>query len=88
MTYEELQGAVEIFGLIGLENKDQIKKKYLLLSKKYHPDTKDGSDKKFQELTKAYQILNQYINSFKFRFTKEEFSNQYPLNSLDMKEYI
>jgi curved DNA-binding protein CbpA len=79
IDYDQLQDAVEFFGLIGLENKKKIKQKYLKLSKKYHPDMKGGDDIKFQELNKHYKILEDYIDNFQFRFSKDEFADQYPL---------
>ena len=87
-SYEELQEAVELFDLIGLETRDDIKKKYLKLSKKFHPDTKDGSTEKFQEITHAYEILIAYADSFKFRFTKEEFKNQHPFSKMGNNDAI
>ncbi|SHO80536.1 Heat shock protein DnaJ-like [hydrothermal vent metagenome] len=68
IKYDEFEKAVEIFGLIGVENKDDIRKKYLKLSKK------------FQDINKAYEILKAYVDSFKFRFTKEEFQEQHPFS--------
>ena len=38
IKYDEFEKAVKTFGLIGLENRDDIKKRYLKLSKKFHPD--------------------------------------------------
>ena len=78
IKYEEIKQAVETLGLIGLENRTEIKKKYLILSKKFHPDTPEGSTEKFQELNKAYKIITSYIDGFQFRFTKEECIDQYP----------
>jgi preprotein translocase subunit Sec63 len=77
-TYREIEEAVEFFGLIGLETKQQIKQKYLKLSKQYHPDKLTGDNDKFQQLTKYYKILEFYIDNFKFRFSQEEFQDQYP----------
>lgn len=78
MDYEEFEKAVDLFGiLIGTSKKD-LKKKYLKLSKKYHPDTEEGSDEKFQELQNAYELLNKYIDSFTYSFDEEEFKAQYP----------
>jgi hypothetical protein len=88
INYKEVQEAVEFFGLIGLENKKDIKKKYLKLSKFYHPDTTNGDEIKFQELNKYYKILEKYIDNFQFRFTKDEFIDQYPLSYVgDNKMY-
>ena len=83
ITYKELQNAVKTFNLIGLENKDNIKKKYLHLSKLYHPDMQNGDTKKFQEIAKDYKILITYVDNFKFRFTQEEFKNQYPFSNVE-----
>ena len=40
----------------------------------------EGSTEKFQEINKAYKILNAYVNKYRFRFTKEEFANQHPFS--------
>ncbi|QOY53736.1 J domain-containing protein [Candidatus Sulfurimonas marisnigri] len=80
VTFSEFNQAVEILGLIGVETKDDIKKRYLKLSREYHPDMNNGSTEKFQEINEAYKILSKYVDSFKFRFTKEEFGNQHPFS--------
>ena len=80
VTYAEFEQAVETLGLIGVETKDDIKKRYLKLSREYHPDMPDGSTEKFQEINKAYKILDAYVNNFKFRCSKEEFGNQHPFS--------
>ncbi len=80
LTYEEFKEAVKTFGFIGLENRDIIKKRYLELSKKFHPDMPEGSTEKFQEINKAYKTITAYIDNFKFRFTKEEFEDQHPIS--------
>ncbi len=87
-SYEELQTAVEIFGLIGLESRNEIKKKYLKLSKEFHPDKEGGSKERFQEIIKAHDILMEYLDGFKFRFTKEEFINQYPFSKIGSGDWI
>lgn len=48
----------EILGIDKNAPQDEIKKAYRKLSKKYHPDMKDGSDEKFKEVTEAYEILS------------------------------
>ncbi|MFT7004498.1 MAG: DnaJ-class molecular chaperone [Sulfurimonas sp.] len=83
ITYAEFDQAVETLGLIGVERKGDIKKTYLKLSRKYHPDMPNGSVEKFQEINKAYKILNKYVENFKYRFTKEEFGNQHPFSMGD-----
>lgn len=38
-------------------SKDEIKRAYYEMSKRYHPDKEDGSPAKFQEITNAYEVL-------------------------------
>jgi DnaJ-class molecular chaperone len=38
--------------------KDEIKKAYRKLAHKYHPDKKDGDEKKFKEVNEAYTVLS------------------------------
>ena len=84
VTYQEFDEAVETLGLIGVERKEDIKKRYQKLSREFHPDMPNGSTQKFQEISKAYKIISKYVENFKFRFTKEEFSNQHPFSMGDM----
>lgn len=88
VTYKEFEEAVDILGLIGLETKEKVKKRYLKVSKKYHPDMPNGDTEKFQEINKAYKIVNYYMDNFRFRFTKEEFQNQYPFSIYEDVDWI
>jgi len=88
ITYDTVQEACKKLGLVGLENRIIVKKKYLALSKKYHPDMTDGSTKKFQEINEAYKIIEYYIDHFHFHFTKEEFLEQYPHAFMDDPEWF
>jgi molecular chaperone DnaJ len=38
--------------------KDEIKKAFYKLAHKYHPDKKEGDEKKFKEVNEAYQVLS------------------------------
>jgi len=78
MDYEKFEKAVDLFGILIKTSKKDLKKKYLKLSKKYHPDMPEGSEEKFQELQEAYELLNEYMDSFSFSFDEEEFKTQYP----------
>ena len=61
MNYEEFEKAVDMFGILTRLSRKDLKKKYLKLSRKYHPDMPEGSDEKFIELKKNYEILTAYI---------------------------
>lgn len=48
----------EILGVTKDASKDDIKKAFYKLAHKYHPDKKEGDEKKFKELNEAYQVLS------------------------------
>jgi len=79
ISLSEFQDAVESLELLSLTTQEQVRKKYLKLSRKYHPDMEGGSTKKFQEVREAYDILMEYMNNFRFVFTEEEFKQQNPI---------
>lgn len=88
IIFEDIDNACQTLGLIGLENRAAVKRKYLALSKKYHPDMSEGDTKKFQEINDAYKVLEQYMDQFHFYFTKEEFYHQYPHAALEDEEWF
>ena len=54
MSYTE---ALKVFGIDSVADKNELKKKYRVLSMKNHPDT-GGSLDKMKDITVAYDILN------------------------------
>ena len=78
MNYEEFERAVDMFGILTQMSKKDIKKRYLKLSKRYHPDMETGSEEKFLELRKNYEILNEYMDNYSYSFEKEDFKKQNP----------
>ena len=78
MSYEDFIKAVEIFGIISTMSKKDIKKGYLKLSKKYHPDVEGGSNEKFMELKKAYDTLQEYMENYSYSFEIDDFKKQFP----------
>lgn len=78
MEYEEFEKAVDMFGILTRVSKKDLKKKYLKLSKIYHPDMQTGSEEKFLELKKSYDLLCTYMDSYYYSFDKDEFKHQFP----------
>jgi len=74
---EDIQTALDILGVPTLSTKEDIKKQYHFLAKKYHPDM-DGDPEKMEEINSAYKILTLYIDQFRYSFSEEEISRQFP----------
>ncbi|MBD3359205.1 MAG: molecular chaperone DnaJ [Candidatus Buchananbacteria bacterium] len=47
----------EILGVAKSASKDEVKKAFREKAHLYHPDKKDGDEKKFKEINEAYQVL-------------------------------
>jgi len=53
--------AKDYYNILGIEKgatKDEIKKAFYKLAHKYHPDKKEGDEKRFKEVNEAYQVLS------------------------------
>jgi len=74
---ERIGRALEILQLPPMVTKEDIKRQYRHLSKRYHPD-KGGDAEKMQLLTEAYKIVMCYIEEFRYRFDEEEICRQFP----------
>jgi len=51
----------DYYKILGVEknaSKDEIKKAYRKLAHQYHPDKRDGDEKKFKEINEAYGVLS------------------------------
>ncbi len=79
ITLNEFKDAVETLGLLTLTTREDVRKRYLKLSKQYHPDMEGGDIKKFQKIREAYEILSNYMDNFRFLFDEEEFKRQNPI---------
>jgi len=75
-SIEIIQNALDTLQLPNLITKDDVKKQYRYLSKKEHPDV-GGSDIKQEELNRAYKVLMDYIENFRYSFDEDEIKEQF-----------
>lgn len=47
----------DVLGVSSLSDKTEIKKKYRELAKRFHPDSPTGDASKFDEVKKAYEMI-------------------------------
>ena len=76
MNYSE---ALKLFGLTSNFTKDELKKRYLELSKKYHPDL-NGDEEMMKKINLAYEVLKN--DSFQYKTTKEQINYEELMESL------
>lgn len=56
-SFDEVSKAKEFFGFTQTPTKEEVKKRYKELAKKYHPDLNNGEDTKMKELNHYRDIL-------------------------------
>jgi len=83
IKFKELKNAKKILGLPNKASLFEIREAYHELVQKYHPDkqidgNKDDLNRKMKELNKAYEILMEYCNHYKFSFDRKDFRGQFP----------
>ncbi len=74
---DEFQKALDILALPRLITKEDIKKQYRYLAKKYHPDL-GGDPSQMEAVNGAYKLLIDYIEHFRYSFDNEELRRQSP----------
>lgn len=84
MNYNE---ALNLFGLTSNFTKEELKKRYLELSKKHHPDL-DGDEEMMKRVNAAYDLLKKNNNKSYFteslnKFEKYKSKIKYPTGSLE-----
>ncbi len=70
--------ALETLGLPAMVSYKEIKERYRELSKRYHPDLNDSDAQMMAQINRAYEILKNYIENYKFSFSQEEILKQFP----------
>lgn len=79
MTFDDLQKSLKILGLYDRITMKQIKKRHRELVKRYHPDSGNSADgEKIKLINAAYHVLSDYLESYRFSFSEDEFYIQNP----------
>lgn len=68
---KKLETALERLSLPRLITKDDIKKRYRHLARELHPD-KGGDEEQMAQINEAYEVLIEYIDSFRYTFDDKE----------------
>jgi len=76
MIIKEFEEALNFLGLTSFVTYDEIKKRYLELSKKYHPDF-GGNSEDMEKLNRYYRLLKRYIENYRFSFSEDEITKQH-----------
>jgi len=83
MTFQELQEALHVLGLKDRMTIQQIKDRHRELVKRYHPDSCENTNgEQIQLINDAYRILSDYLDSYCYSFSEEEFYAQNPEENL------
>lgn len=79
MMFTDLQKSLEILGLYDRVTMKQIKSRHRELVKRYHPDTgNDAEGEKIKLINAAFRVLSDYLESYRFSFSEDEFYSQNP----------
>ena len=72
-----IENALNVLELPKLITKEDIRRQYRVLAKKYHPDT-GGDTEKMEQINNAYKLLMKYIEEFRYTFDEDEINRQFP----------
>ncbi len=78
MTLEAVEKALEVLGLPEWITRQEIKERYRRLARTFHPDRHPEDGEKMEQINAAYELLMEYIDTFRYRFDATEFAQHYP----------
>lgn len=77
LTQKDIKQALKTLNLPILISFKELKSHYRSLAKQNHPDKKGQTDK-MSNINNAYKVLVTYMENYRFTFSKEEISKQFP----------
>jgi len=77
-SIEKIEAALQRLDLPTLVTKEDIKRRYRQLARRYHPDLNADTATQMEEINQAYTLLMEYIASFRYTFDADEIARQYP----------
>ena len=88
ISYEDLQAALEEFGLPLRASFEEIRKRHRELVRRYHPDCGGSDDpERIMRINAAYAILTDYVSQYPFDFSRQAFYDRYPEERLREQFY-
>lgn len=80
MTYDDLKAALHLFGLHenDLLTIRRIKERHRALVKEHHPDHGAADPEMIRRLNEAHRLVMEYLQTYRFSFSEEEFYRQNP----------
>ncbi len=64
-------------GLPPLSSMRDLKRRYRTLARRYHPDG-GGDEEEMERINRAYELLKEYMENYRFSFTEDEILKQFP----------
>jgi DnaJ-class molecular chaperone len=86
VTYAELRASLLIFGIAERATLREIRTRHRELVRRYHPDAgNQGEPEQIRRVNEAYRVLREYVESYRFSFSEEEFYEQNPEERIRMQ---
>ncbi|NMC73516.1 MAG: J domain-containing protein [Geobacteraceae bacterium] len=77
MTYAQLRESLLVFGIGERATLREIRERHRELVRRYHPDCGVQEEpKQIRRVNAAYRVLRDYVESYRFSFSEEEFYEQ------------
>ena len=81
-NFNEIEEARKLLGLGETATLKEIKRAYRTLAHRHHPDKNDSTNEKSSEMMKkmnrAYKVLMDYCNEYRYSFSQEDVARVYP----------